>query len=81
MRYTKKEDKDQIRVALYMLFAEFKTNLSKFCDEYGYTYHTIYQRLNNNSINHDFVNEMIHKLDKKRTLQRNNNKLVISRTF
>ncbi len=56
-------------------------NLKKFCKKYGYSYQMVYERISRNSIEHDFVNEMIHKIDKNLHLQRLNDKLVISRKF
>ncbi len=81
MRYTKKEQKEQIKRSLSILFTEFDLNLKSFCEKFNYNYFTIYQKLTNNSIEHDLVNEMIHKLDKKRSLNMINSKLVISKLY
>jgi hypothetical protein len=76
--YTEKKEKAEIKKALVLLMTEHDTNLKRFCEDHGYTYHTIYERLTRNSISHDLVNEMISKLDKKRSLKRIGNKLVIT---
>ena len=77
MKYTQPTDKAQIKKALTMLLMEHDTNLLQFCVDYNYTYHKIFQRLTRNSISHDLVNEMIHKLDTSKSLQRIKGKLVI----
>ena len=82
MVYTNKEDKEQIRKAFNMLLAEFGTNLKRFCSEFGYSYPKTYQQITGvNQCSHELINEMVAKLDPKRSLQRVNKRLVISRTF
>ena len=81
MVYTSSEDKIEIRKALNMFFIEHNTNLRAFCLKYGYSYAMVYQRLTTNNISHDLVNEMVHKLDKKRSLQKLHKTFVISRTI
>lgn len=80
MNYTNKQDKQAIKKAITLLMIEHDTNLKAFCEKFNYSYYKIYEKLTRNTISHDLVNEITHKLDKKRTLQRINGKLVISRT-
>lgn len=83
MVYTKKDDKKQISKAFNMLLIEHDTNLKKFCKDFGYSYQVIYQKLKLDKyhIAHDLINEMVSKLDDKRTLQRLNKKLVITKLY
>jgi len=79
MIYTKKEDKRQIYKAFKMFLVEHELNLLSFCTKYGYSYSAIYQKLTANNISHDLVNEMIAKIDKKRSLQKVNKTFLILR--
>lgn len=79
MVYTNKEDKKQIKKALQMFFTEHDTTLRAFCLKHGYSYAMIYQKLTTNNISHDLVNEMIHKIDKTRSLQKLHKTFAISR--
>jgi predicted transcriptional regulator len=82
MVYKKKEDKKQIERAFTMLLAEFGTTIKKFCRENDFSYSKAYQQIKGvNHCDHDFINEMVAKLDQKRSLQRINNRLVIARKF
>jgi hypothetical protein len=81
MIYNKSEEKQQIRRELNKLFIEHDTNLRSYCARFGYSYGMLYQKLTTNSISHELVNEIIANLDKKRSLQMQNKKLVIIRSF
>lgn len=81
MVYTKTEDKAQIKKAFNMFLVEHGTNLHQFCKDYGYSYAMIYQKLTVNNISDDLINEMIAKIDKTRTIQRVNKKLVITKIY
>ena len=81
MKYTKREERRQIEKAFKLLLVQHDLDLKKFCKRFDYSYPMVYQRITLNSIEHDFVNEMIHKLDKSLFLQQLNGKLVISRKF
>jgi hypothetical protein len=81
MKYTTKEDKEQIKTQFNILLAEKRMSLTGFCLRYGESYQLLYGRLTRNSISHEYVNCIIQKLDPKRSLQRINGKLVISKTM
>ena len=81
MKYTNKEDKEQIKTQFNILLAEKKMSLKTFCSTKNYSYTMVYGRLTRNSISHLDINAMIHQLDRQRSLQRINGKLVISKTF
>lgn len=79
MLYNTKVDRDSIRQEFTVFLIRNNSNLSKFCRKFDYEYTMVYERLNRNSISHEFVEEMVHKIDKKMFLQRINQKLVIGR--
>lgn len=81
MKYTDEKDLEDIRRAMEMLFAEFRTSLPKICRQMDLNYNNEYQHLYRYKIDHSRIQKMIDYLTPQRKLQRQNNRLVITRNF
>ena len=82
MQYTTEKEKKEIRVAFKSLLAEHDLKLSEYCRKFGLTYGIFYAELMKYSaIQHDWVNNAVHRLDQLKYLQDRNGKLVIAKKF
>ena len=81
MKYTTQQEKQQIEREFKALLAKNGMTLKRFCSRNKLNYATVYGRFTRNSLEHDFVNELIHKVDKNLYLISQNGKLIISRKF
>jgi glycine cleavage system regulatory protein len=84
MKYTEISDKEQIKKEFSKLLIEHGYTMRSFCIKFGYIPITTYQMMSANAryhVDHEKVNEMISKLDPKKSLQRIGGKMLIARTF
>lgn len=83
MKYTDKNDKEQIKKEFSKLLIEHGYTLRSFCLEFGYKSASIYPMISDPRyhIDHDKISEMIKRLDEKKSLQRIGGKMIITKTF
>ena len=81
MIYNEDTERQQLRIQLNMLFAEFKTNLCRLCREKQLNYNRYNHMLCRGQIDHEEIQVLIHTLTPDRFIQQRNGKLVIAKKF
>jgi hypothetical protein len=81
MIYNEDTEREQLRIQLNMLFAEFKTNLCRLCREKQLNYNRYNNMLCRGHIDHEEIQTLIHTIAPDRFIQQRNGKLVIAKRF
>lgn len=84
MKYTEQTDKEQIKREFTKLLVEHGYTLRSFCLKHGYITSNTYQMMGANPryhMDHEKINEMIKRMDPKKSLQRIGGQMIIARTF